>query len=385
MKIKELRAKSIKDTRSESTIEISLKTNKGEFISSSPNGKSTGKFEVKSWKKSLKDDIKTVNNYFIEDIVFERFSDLKLIEEIFKDRVGGNTLIAIEYVFLKALAKSEDKEVWELINPRANVFPALIGNAIGGGLHSSNKGKPDFQEFHFIPMTNISKAVEINKLALENCRIILRNIDKKFKEEKNDENAWQTSLNNEQVIEVMKDVRDNIVDEFGITMHIGIDVAASSFYKKGKYIYKNPKSGKIKKEQINYIRKLAKDIFYLEDPLEENDFIGFSKIHSKGLIVGDDLTTTNLERLKIAYLKKSINAIIVKPNQIGSLLEVKEIVEFCKKNKIKIVFSHRSGETGDNILADLAFGFEADFIKTGITGKGRDEKLNRLIEIERSV
>ncbi|MEM3074831.1 MAG: hypothetical protein QW727_02735 [Candidatus Pacearchaeota archaeon] len=385
MKIKSLKAREIKDTRGESTIEISLITDFGEFISSAPNGKSRGKFEVKTWRKSLKEDIKSINNFFIEDINIRRFEDLILLENTFNKIIGGNSMITLEYSFLKALAFIEDKEVWELINSRAKKFPLPIGNAISGGLHSSNKKKPDFQEFHFIPVTSFSKSVQINKRALENCSEILKNTDINFSWKKSDENAWQTSLNNEQVIEVMKQVRDNMKDEFKTTIHLGIDVAASSFYKNGSYIYTNPKSTKIKREQIKLMNKLAKDMFYIEDPLEEEDFIGFSKIKSNGLIVGDDLTTTNFERLKIAYLKKSINAIIIKPNQIGSLIEVKKIVDYCKDKKIKIIFSHRSGETSENILADLAFGFEADFIKIGIEGPGRDEKIFRLIEIERNM
>ena len=131
--------------------------------------------------------------------------------------------------------------------------------------------------------------------------------------------------------------------------------------------------------------EVARRFFYIEDPLDENDFAGFSKIKSKGLIVGDDLTVTNLSRIKKAVKQKSVNAVILKPNQNGSLIALKKIVEYCRREKIKMIFSHRSGETSDNILADLAFGFGADFIKTGVTGRGRREKLKRLVEIERSL
>ena len=103
------------------------------------------------------------------------------------------------------------------------------------------------------------------------------------------------------------------------------------------------------------------------------------------MIVGDDLTTTNPERLKKAIKLKSINGIIVKPNQIGSLIKVKEVCEIAKKNNIKTVFSHRSGETEESILADLAFGFQADFLKCGITGDVREVKIKRLVEIESSL
>lgn len=385
MKVKELKARKIKDTRNENAIEIYLKTNFGEFKASAPNGKSKGKFEVNSWKKDLKGDINAVNNFFIKDINIKKFSDLKLLENSFKNAVGGNTMIALEYAFLKALAFQKNKQVWEIINPKANKLPIPIGNVIGGGAHSKGKS-PDFQEFHVIPMRELfSKNVEIMKRAHENCGKILKNAQKDFKNELNDENAWQTDLDNDKAIEVIKQACDNTKDEFKTTVHLGIDVAASSFYNNGNYSYKNPKSIKIKKEQIKYMNELAKDIFYLEDPLEETDFIGFSKLQSRGLIVGDDLTATSLERVRIACLKKSVNAIIVKPNQIGSLIEVKKVVDYCKENKIKTIFAHRSGETGEDILADLAFGFQADFIKTGIIGKGRDEKLNRMIDIERSL
>ena len=130
------------------------------------------------------------------------------------------------------------------------------------------------------------------------------------------------------------------------------------------------------------------NIYYIEDPFDETDFEGFAKLLKRfpdRLIVGDDLTTTNLKRLEKAIKMKSINAIIVKPNQIGSLIEVKEVCELAKKNNVKIVFSHRSGETEETILADLAFGFQADFFKCGITGREREAKIKRLVEIEKGV
>src|SRR3989338_1673456 len=391
MKIKRLKASIIKDTRGDKTIQISLTTDFGDFISSSPNGKSKGEYEMKSWRGRIESYVQAVNNYPIYDIEINKFDDLSLVEDIFIKRVGGNTMIALEYAFLKALATKDDKEIWQLINNnlRNPRFPMPVGNAIGGGAHSNGK-KPDFQEFHFIPEAgSFEDAVKINKRARENCKTILKNLDSGFKEKTNDENAWQTTFDNEQVIEIMQDVKENMIDEFGCKMHIGIDVAASEFFsnKNKNYTYKNKKENLKRQEQINKIIKIANEIFYIEDPLEQDDFSGFSEIKNKtkSLIVGDDLTATNYNRITAACKKSSINAVIIKPNQIGSLMEVKKIVWFCMENKIKTIFSHRSGETSEDILADLAFGFQADFIKTGICGKGRDEKLNRMIEIERSL
>ena len=145
-----------------------------------------------------------------------------------------------------------------------------------------------------------------------------------------------------------------------------------------------------KDEQSFYMSSLVKNfnLFYMEDPFEEEDFASFTALLKKypnTLIVGDDLTVTNIKRLEKAIEMKSINAIIVKPNQNGSLIQVKSICELAKKKNIKIVFSHRSGETEENILADLAFGFQADFFKCGITGKERESKIKRLIEIEKKL
>ncbi len=387
MKIKRLFARAINDTRGDKTIEVYLKTDFGEFIASAANGKSRGIYEAKPWKKNILSDINFINKYFIEEINFKDFNDLILLENIFKKNVGANSMTAIEFVFLKALAYREDKQVWELINPRSKEIPFSIGNTISGGVHSSEKPKPDFQEFHFIPITNFKKSFEINKRARENCAEILKNIDKNFKFKTSDENAWQTSLSNEKVVELMKDVKENMIDEFGVKIHLGVDIAASQFFNGKNYKYKNEKKILTKEQQINYMQKLSDVFYYIEDPLEENDFSGFSETikKSKSLICGDDLTATNLERLQVAVKKKSINSMIIKPNQIGSLIEVKKIVDFCRKNKIKIVFSHRSGETSEDILADLAFAFQANFIKTGICGKGRDEKLQRMIKIEEQV
>jgi enolase len=375
MKIKRISAKEIKDTRGDGTIEVILKTDFGKFKASAPNGKSRGSYEAKPWKGSLKKDIGFVNKINLKEIKFEKFDDLEKIEKIFGKEIGANTTIALEYVFLKALAKKENKEIWELINPRAKKLPMPVGNAIEGGVHSS-KG-PDIQEFLFIPKTKkFSEGVKLNKKAYYHCKKILKKEDSEFKGKRGDENGWKTYLGNLEVMRIMKIVKDNLGN-----LEIGMDIAASEFYKNGLYAYKNKNISLNKKQQVEFISELSKIFYYLEDPLEEKDFSGIKKIKSKNLIVGDDITVTNLSRIK----KAGVNAVIIKPNQNGSLMEIKKIVEYCKNNNIKIVFSHRSGETKENILADLAFGFQADFIKTGIWGKGRKEKLKRMINIERSL
>jgi enolase len=384
--ITEVKAKAIKDSRGDKTILVKIKTSSGEeFSASAPNGKSTGKYEAKPYRKTLEGDIKALedfSDYFSEEIL-EKFEDLRRIEDVVDRHVGSNTLFALESAVLKAIAHEQKKEVWQLINPNAKKLPRPVGNCVGGGKHSKEiKGKrPDFQEFLLIPneknfRENYDKNIDNKNLA----RGILKKNDSNFSDKKNDENAWMVSLNEKEVLDVLKE----------LNTPLGLDVAASSFCKRKKYLYKNPLLKRDSDEQLMYLINLIKNynIFYIEDPFEENDYESFSKLLKKfpnTLIVGDDLTVTNHKRLQEAINKKSINAIIVKPNQNGSLLEVRGVCNLAKENGIKIIFSHRSGETEENIIADLAFGFGADFFKCGIDGKEREAKLKRLIEIEKSL
>jgi enolase len=382
MRIKEVQAKSILDSRKEQTIEISLHTEFDKFISSAPQGKSTGRFEAKPYSKSLAGDIAFLNDLQAKDlskIKIEEFKDLKELEGFLNNRIGANSLFALESSILKALAKEQGQELWEYLCKHPN-FPFPVGNAIGGGLHTTGK-HPDFQEFLFFNRSkNFADRVSSNKQAYDLAGKLLK------AKKRNDEGAWATSLNEEKILDLMNSVCEKIEKESGEKIEIGVDVAASTFYNQD-YIYKNSNKKLTAQKQINYLLNLIKqkNLAYVEDPLEQEDFDGFStlKKQSKCMIVGDDLTVTNLARLKKAIQKQSINAMIVKPNQNGSLLKVKEIIDFCRTQEIKTIISHRSGETLDTTIADLSAAWKTDFIKTGIFGKEREAKLNRLIEIEK--
>ncbi len=381
--IKKLFAKSILNSRKEKTIFISIYTNAGKFSASSPTGKSTGKYEANPYRKSLEEDIESLikfSDYFSDEII-ESFSDLRRIEDIVDRHIGANSLFALESAILKALAKEKKKQIWQLIDlgiaKKKKKFPRLVGNCIGGGKHSEGK-KSDFQEFLLIPKTNsVKNAFEINKKAKKEVSYSLKDKDKKFENKKNSEDAWETSLNEKEILDILKNLK----------IPLGIDIAASGFYTRKKYLYENPVLQRTKDEQFSYISNIIRNfrLLYIEDPFDEGDFESFAKLLKKfpgTLIVGDDLIVTNYKRLEKAIEMKSINALIVKPNQIGSLLEVAKVCELAKKKNIKIIFSHRSGETEEDIIADLAFGFQANFFKAGITGKERECKIKRLIEIQ---
>lgn len=377
LNIKEVRAKKIKDSRGEFTIEVSLNGCKA----SSPSGKSTGKYETPCWNKSIDWNIKAINSLNeLKDLKIDSFSDLKKVEFLIRKKFrfddakkfGANALFALESAILKALAKENNQQLWEVINPSAKTMPVPVGNAIGGGLHSHNKDHPVFQEFLIIPKAKrIIQNVEIMEDIYKRLKILTHS------KSVNDEGALQVSLTDEEVLHLLHHFKEKV--------NIGIDCAASSFYNDCFYRYNKLLFSE--NMQVKYINHLIEkyNIFYLEDPISEEDFKNFSRITKKHLIVGDDLTATHISRLKKAIENDSINAMIIKPNQNGSLLELAEIFKICKANNIKTILSHRSGETLDNALADYAFAFQSDFIKCGIETKWRKAKLSRLIEIERSL
>lgn len=401
MFIQEVKPSIISNSRGEKTIQIKLKTYKGTFFSSAPSGKSRGKNEVEPYNMqgiSRSYKILTIfcSKLINKNIIIKSIEDLRKLTELvsrFEHRygkLGGNVTYALECVFLKSASKEKNMELFEFIMKDLGItkkpkMPMPVGNCIGGGLHSKKvKGKrPDFQEFLLIPHEKtFSRAVTINLRAYEYARRLIKS------KGRNDENAWLTNKTNEEVLDVLSQVSKRY------NVRIGLDVASSTFYEKGYYYYKNKELIRDKIDQQDYMENLIKryNIFYVEDPMQEEDFIGFKGLlnfvkdkNKKTLVVGDDLTTTNLRQVRRAISSGSINAMIVKPNQIGSILEVKKVVELCKKQDIKIIFSHRSGETMDDALADFAVGFGADFIKTGIYGRERLIKLKRIIDIEKQL
>jgi len=395
MRAKEVEGKIILNSRGDETIEILTKTNLGVFSASAPGGKSVGKYETHSFIPNIKVALRNLKDASekILKVNIDNFLDLDEIEKIIpKEKFGANILFALESSLLKALAAEQGKNMWQVINEKAKIFPYPVGNCMGGGKHTAGKLKPEFQEFLVIPMNEkfIDRIFTMKRFH-ELCGKRLELLGAKGKP--NDENAWSTTLGNDKTLDVMEETRDEIVNEIGRDVLIGIDAAASSFYENGRYKYINPPEELSTEEQINYLARLIEkyELGYVEDPLQEEDFDGFWKLKEEArkidscLIVGDDLTVSHLDRLKEAVKKRSISAIIVKPNQNGSLLEIGKVMEFANSRSIKTIFSHRSGETMDYALADLAFGFQADYIKTGVMGKEREIKLQRLINIEKEV
>ena len=388
MKIKSVDAKIILDSRKQKTISVSVN---GCEEASSPNGKSRGEYETKTYFKNLKFCVDFLNNWNLE-IEINEFKDLIKVEKIICKKLklkmakdfGANSLYAFESAILKALACEKRKELFEIVGKNKGL-PKPVGNVVGGGLHSSVvKKHPDFQEFLVIPT--------LNKFS-DNLRIMKEVYSKvgKLLEAKdvNDEGAWLVSCSDSEVFDALNKVKTEVEKKYKTEIGIGTDAATSTLFKNKNYVYSNKKLNSSK--QVEFIDRLIlnHNLSYVEDPLEEHDFKGFSKINKvmkkECLIVGDDLTATQYERVLKAIRTKSINSVILKPNQNGSLIELKKIFDLCKKNKIKTIMSHRSGETLDSALSDYAVGFGADYIKCGVATTWREVKLKRLTEIERKL
>ncbi len=377
MYLREVKARVIKNSRGEQAIEVIV--NK-KFKGSVPSGASTGKHEVVSFSsKGIENSIVFLNkNAKLSGIQIEEFSDLAIFDP-WIPYIGGNAVVALQSACLHAISEGD---IANYLSSRLK-FPIPLGNCIGGGAHTVLKSI-DIQEFLFMPHTRtFEESVQLNRYMYE----LVGKMNKV--KHKTDEGAFILQKTDEETLLFLRDICDK-AKECGLKLDFGMDMAASQFYSSGKYRYTHFSSHKQKNilfpsEQINLINNWIKDykLKYVEDPLQEEDFSGFSKISKKTLVCGDDLVTTNIGRLKIALKHRSVNSIIVKPNQIGSVVKTKEILDFCKKKGIIPIISHRSGETMDTLIAHLAAAWHVPYIKTGIFGKEREIKLRELIRLEK--
>ena len=406
MIIKDVQARVIKNSRREDTIEVSVFSDRGKFSASAPSGRSKGKYEARDFSVNGMDfSIKFVaaigRKIASELLQFNDFEDLEKVEKLIRkidktptwSLIGANALYALEAALLKAIAASSGIELWQMFCEKPKFFPMPLGNAVGGGMHARQETKTDFQEFLFLPKTkNFFDAYFLNLQAYKIAKELLTAKDKRYENKLTDENAFAATLSDIDALKLMREARQILQDKFNIEMQIGIDAAASSFFKNDFYYYENPEKKVSKDEQIALVVDMIKEygLNYIEDPFHEEDFAGFSvlmkKINShnmKCLLAGDDLTATQFKRVEKAVKEKCINALIVKPNQNGSLLETKRIVDYAKENNITPIISHRSGETMDNTIAHLAVGWQCPIIKTGILGKERFAKLHEILRIER--
>ena len=257
-----------------------------------------------------------------------------------------------------------------------------MSNVLGGGAHAI--GGTDIQEYLVTSFDNdVNTAIETNAAVHKEVAKILKEKFPDIALGKGDEGAWVAPLENVEALELVTKAVDNVQKETGVEVRTGLDVAASEFYKNGKYVYKEQTL--TPEEQVDFMLGLIEeyDLHSVEDPLDQNDFESWASLtdQTDSLIIGDELYVTNSERLKEGIEKKSTNSILIKPNQIGTLTDTIKAVEMAKGAEMATVISHRSGETTDTSIAHLGVAFESHAIKTGIMGGERIAKLNELVRI----
>jgi enolase len=268
-------------------------------------------------------------------------------------------------------------------------FPYPLGNVIGGGSHAG-PGTPDIQEVLVCPIgaKNIIEAIQMNFNIHKEVRVLLEKIDNRFTYGRGDEGAWAPNLNNDQAVSVAAEAIENSGWKLGKEVGLGIDFASSSLWDSKKNHYNYARQGLVRntEAQIDFVEDLIKNyhLIYAEDPVHEDDFESMARITEKNkncLVTGDDMLVTNAQRVIEASKYGACTGAILKVNQAGTLNDALDFAESCTKNNIKIITSHRSGESVDAHIAHIALATSSKMIKTGVVGGERVSKLNELLRL----
>ncbi len=403
-KITKIIAEEIKDSRGNPTIKVTVWVNNLSANFSVPSGASTGINEACELRdkdnKGVKKAIDKVNNIiapilFGQDILNQKEIDRKIIEldgTSNKSNLGGNSMIGVSVACVKVASKISKLEVFEYLRILAEIKPSrkipyLYMNLINGGKHAKNNLA--FQEYHIIPITDdVAEAVKTGEKIQNSLKKI---IIEELGEDSivlGDEGGFAPKTNDikKPLKFLVKAIKENHLE---YKVKLALDTASSSFYKEGIYKVEDKDISGI--DLMNIYNSLISEfsLFSIEDPFNENDFDNFRKLKENNknfFVVGDDLTVTNTLLLEKAIMEKSINAMIIKPNQIGTLSETFEAMRVARENGIELIVSHRSGETNDNFIADLAYAFGCFGLKAGSPEKvERMIKYKRLIEISKKI
>jgi enolase len=397
--ISSIRGRIVFNSRGSRTIEIDVVTD-GKFIgrACAPSGASVGKFEAQSFPENKPEEALSMLNANISKFLGLQAEDTKAVYEALKSidstdnysKVGGSVAYALSIAAVDSAANSLGIPLFKLLKPTGPYrFPFPLGNVLGGGAHAG-PGTPDLQEILACPVgaKNIIDALEMNFKVHKEARQVIESIDNRFTYGKGDEGAWAPNVNNDKALEIMEKAVNNCGYTMGKDMAIGIDFASSSFWNEEKQLYDYARQG-IKRdtgEQIEFANRLIHDykLIYAEDPMHEGDFESMAILKKKNpstLVTGDDMLVTNAGKVREAVKYGACSGAILKVNQAGSLFEALEFAKECAKNDIKIITSHRSGESTDSHISQIAIATGSKMLKSGVLGGERIAKLNELVRL----
>lgn len=416
-KIKKIQAYEIIDSRSYPTIEGKLILDNGiEVTTSIPSGTSIGKYEALELRDHDENryegmGVKKAVSY-INDLIAPKLVGVSPLKQqeidawlnlsdgtSNKHKLGSNTTLTISQLMTKAGAADTGLPLFKYINNLyENIYkvkiplvkiPTPIFNIINGGKHANNN--IDFQEFQIIPSSSFTfeKAYQMGIEMFHELKKVLeyRNANISVGEEGGFTPNFSTNFD---ALEVINETIIQKKLQAGVDIFLGLDIAGSHFYHDGAYFVKDKPHPLKASEFIEFLQILLKkySVLVIEDPLQEDDWDNWKKLNTifslDKYLVGDDLLASNKDRLLRAIKEKSCSAILIKPNQIGTITDTLEIIDISRKNNFSYIISHRSGETNDDFVADFSVGVQSEFVKFGAPSRGeRVAKYNRLLQIER--
>ena len=407
-KITKVIARQVFDSRGNPTVEAEVFSQNLSASSICPSGASTGTFEAyekrdinrKDYKgKSVFNAVKTINIIIAKKLKNQKVHDQEKIDHILlkldgtkqKTKLGANSMLAVSMAVKKLSSKIKKIPLYKNFLIKKNFsLPYPLMNIINGGVHANNGLQ--IQEFMIRPdgARSFAQAVKMCFLVISNLRKILKNMN--LSTAVGDEGGFAPMIgSNKQALKMISKAIKMSGFVNGKDVSICLDVAANELFRKNKYSIHSKKFVSAEKSIIEYKELIKKfKIKSIEDPFAENDWKSWNKFmqetNKKIQVVGDDLYVTNLQRLKIGFLNQSSNSILIKLNQIGTVTETIEVIKFAQEIGFKTIISHRSGESEDTFIADLAVGTNSNQIKSGsLCRSERVAKYNQILRIEESL
>ena len=407
-KIKKIVGRQVFDSRGNPTIEVEIYSKNISAKSICPSGASTGSYEAyekrdinnkKYLGKSVFKSVEIVNKLINKKLINQNIHNQEKIDNILirldgtkqKKRLGANTILAVSMAAKKLSSKIKKIPLYKNFLIKKNFkLPYPLMNVINGGAHANNGLQ--IQEFMIRPdrARSFSEAIRICYIVINNLKKLI--IKMGHSTSVGDEGGFAPMIkDNELALKLIKKAIENSGFKLGTDVSICLDVAANELIKNKKYAIHSKKYISVDETISKYLKLINRyKILSIEDPFGENDWSSWSmltsKLNKKVQIVGDDLYVTNLQRLKVGFLKQSSNAILIKLNQIGTVTETLEVIKFAQIIGFSTIISHRSGESEDTFIADLCVGTNSNQIKTGSLARSeRVSKYNQLLRIEESL
>lgn len=413
LEIEEIKAIEILDSRGNPTVQVDVRLEDGSCGTAAvPSGASTGSFEAVELRdgdksrymgKGTQKAVENINKKLAKELIGRNAFEQRKLDEVMiklddtpnKSNLGANSILGVSLAIAKAAAKALNLELYQYIGGiNSTELPIPMMNILNGGKHSENN--VSIQEFMIMPIGDITFAERLRRGAeiYHTLKKVLK--DKGYNVGVGDEGGFAPNLQSEEeALEVILEAIKKAGYEPKKDIALALDIASTEMYDEAKkigkdgYYFWNTDEFKTKEEMVNYLINLCEKypIISIEDGLAEEDWESWKilteKLGSKIQLVGDDLFVTNKSRLRRGIDKEVANAILIKPNQIGSLTETLDTIKMAKKNGYRTVISHRSGETEDTTIADIAVAVNAGQIKTGAPCRtDRVSKYNRLLKIE---